>query len=170
VKEGETLYEIASFYQVNVYDIARANDIENINFIYSGLSLTIPAEPTPPISTHPETKQIIVVLSTQRVYAFDKSILQNTFIVSTGTANTPTVEGEFTIYLKYEADRMTGPGYDLDDVPWTMYFFEGYALHGTYWHSNFGLPMSHGCVNLETQDAQWLYDFAPLGTWVLVIP
>ena len=43
-------------------------------------------------------------------------------------------------------------GYDyyLPNVPYVMYFYQGYALHGTYWHSNFGRPMSHGCVNLET--------------------
>jgi hypothetical protein len=41
-----------------------------------------------------------------------------------------------------------------------MYFYSGYALHGTYWHENFGQPMSHGCVNLRTADAQWLFNWA----------
>jgi lipoprotein-anchoring transpeptidase ErfK/SrfK len=49
-----------------------------------------------------------------------------------------------------------------------MYFYQGYALHGTYWHSNFGQPMSHGCVNMRTPDAEWLYQFAPVGTAVRV--
>jgi lipoprotein-anchoring transpeptidase ErfK/SrfK len=53
-------------------------------------------------------------------------------------------------------------------VPYSMYFYQGYALHGTYWHSNFGQPMSHGCVNLRTADAEWLYQFAPVGTAVRV--
>jgi lipoprotein-anchoring transpeptidase ErfK/SrfK len=47
-----------------------------------------------------------------------------------------------------------------------MYFYKGYGLHGTYWHSNFGTPMSHGCVNLTIPDAQWLYNWASVGTLV----
>ena len=55
---------------------------------------------------------------------------------------------------------MTGPNYYLPDVPYTMYFYGGYGLHGTYWHNNFGQPMSHGCVNLETGNAQKLFEWA----------
>ena len=54
---------------------------------------------------------------------------------------------------------MSGPGYYLTNVPYTMYFYRGYGLHGTYWHNNFGHPMSHGCVNLKTPDAKWLFDW-----------
>jgi len=63
---------------------------------------------------------------------------------------------------------MAGPGYYLSDVPYIMYFYDGYGLHGTYWHSNFGTPMSHGCVNLRTEDAGWLYDFTSIGTLVYI--
>jgi len=63
---------------------------------------------------------------------------------------------------------MTGPGYDLANVPWTMFFYAGYAIHGTYWHNNFGHPMSHGCVNMTTTEAKWLYEWAPKGTLVVV--
>ncbi len=62
---------------------------------------------------------------------------------------------------------MRGPGYDLPGVPYTMYFYKGYALHGTYWHNNFGHPMSHGCVNLRTSDAGWLFNWASVGTPVV---
>jgi lipoprotein-anchoring transpeptidase ErfK/SrfK len=48
-----------------------------------------------------------------------------------------------------------------------MYFYRGYGLHGTYWHNNFGTPMSHGCVNLSTPDARWLFSWAPVGTKVV---
>jgi lipoprotein-anchoring transpeptidase ErfK/SrfK len=48
-----------------------------------------------------------------------------------------------------------------------MFFYRGYSLHGTYWHSNFGTPMSHGCVNLSIADAKWLYEWAPMGTKVV---
>jgi lipoprotein-anchoring transpeptidase ErfK/SrfK len=65
---------------------------------------------------------------------------------------------------------MSGPGYYLPGVPYTMYFYKGYGLHGTYWHSNFGTPMSHGCVNLKTEDAGWLYNWASIGTIVNIHP
>ena len=89
-------------------------------------------------------------------------------LVSTGLPATPTVVGDFTVQRKYDAQTMVGPGYYLPDVPWVMYFFEGYAIHGTYWHNNFGHPMSHGCVNLPTDESLWFYNFAPLGTPVHV--
>jgi lipoprotein-anchoring transpeptidase ErfK/SrfK len=55
---------------------------------------------------------------------------------------------------------MSGPGYRLPNVPDVMFFYKAYALHGTYWHNNFGQPMSHGCVNLRTEDARWLYEWS----------
>jgi lipoprotein-anchoring transpeptidase ErfK/SrfK len=57
--------------------------------------------------------------------------------------------------------------YDIPDVPYTMYFYADYALHGAYWHNNFGNPMSHGCVNLPVDVAKWMYDWAPIGTMVV---
>jgi len=53
-------------------------------------------------------------------------------------------------------------------VPYSMFFYKGYSLHGTYWHSNFGTPMSHGCINMVTSDAAWVYENAPIGTYVYV--
>ncbi len=48
--------------------------------------------------------------------------------------------------------------YELPGVPWTCFFTEqGHAFHGTYWHDNFGTPMSHGCVNMRTEEAKWLF-------------
>ena len=63
----------------------------------------------------------------------------------------------------------TGDYYFLPKVPYVMYFIDGgYALHGTYWHHNFGHPMSHGCVNLPTDQSKLLFDWAPMGTTVVV--
>jgi lipoprotein-anchoring transpeptidase ErfK/SrfK len=105
-------------------------------------------------------KWIEVDLTNQRLTAYEGTTPVLDTLVSTGLANTPTVVGEFRIYWKLAAVDMAGPGYYLPAVPYTMYFYRGYALHGTYWHDNFGHPMSHGCVNLRTEDAQWLYDWA----------
>jgi len=111
---------------------------------------------------------IDVDLTNQMVYAYIGSEIVNAFLVSTGTWQHPTVTGQYYIYVKYRYTDMAGPGYYLPDVPYTMYFYDGYALHGTYWHNNFGTPMSHGCVNLRTEDAGWLYNFASVGTLVNV--
>jgi lipoprotein-anchoring transpeptidase ErfK/SrfK len=113
---------------------------------------------------------IDVDLSQQRTYAFEGNQLVRTFVVSTGTWAHPTVTGVFHIYVKYRSTLMVGPGYYLPNVPYTMYFYKGYGLHGTYWHHNFGTPMSHGCVNLKTPDAAWLFQWASVGTTVNVHP
>ncbi len=117
-----------------------------------------------------EERWVDVDLGAQRVTAYEGANAVRTFVTSTGTWKHPTVTGQFRIYLKYLATPMAGPGYYLPGVPFTMYFYRGYSLHGTYWHDNFGTPMSHGCVNLRTPDAEWLYAFAPIGTLVNVHP
>lgn len=111
---------------------------------------------------------IDVDLSDQMTYAYEGDQIVNSFLVSTGTWLHPTVTGQFRIYVKYLYSDMAGPGYYLPDVPYAMYFYDGYSLHGTYWHSNFGTPMSHGCVNLSIPDAEWLYYWADVGTLVNV--
>jgi lipoprotein-anchoring transpeptidase ErfK/SrfK len=111
---------------------------------------------------------IEVDLSEQRVYAWEGKTLVTSFLVSTGTWATPTVLGTYKIYVKYRYADMAGPGYYLPAVPYVMYFYKGYGLHGTYWHNNFGTPMSHGCVNFRTEDAGWVYDFVSVGTVVHV--
>ena len=111
---------------------------------------------------------IDVDLTNQHVYAYEGQTVVNSFIVSTGTWQHPTVTGQYHIYVKYRSAPMSGPGYYLPNVPYIMYFYKGYGLHGTYWHHNFGTPMSHGCVNLKTDEAAWLYSWASVGTLVNV--
>jgi len=125
--------------------------------------------PTPvPLPGGDGERWIDVNLSQQRVYAYEGNVIVNSFLVSTGTWRTPTVTGQYRVYVKYRYTDMSGPGYYLANVPYTMYFYKGYALHGTYWHSNFGTPMSHGCVNLTISDAGWLFNWASVGTLVNV--
>ena len=117
-----------------------------------------------------EGRWIDVDLSEQRVTAYEGDQAVQSFIVSTGTRFHPTVTGQFRVYVKYKAAPMSGPGYYLPGVPFIMYFYSGYALHGTYWHNNFGTPMSHGCINLRTPEAEWLFGYASVGTLVNVHP
>ena len=121
---------------------------------------SIPAEVTA------DTRWMDVDLSQQMAYAYVGNQVVNSFLVSTGIAAYPTVTGQFHIYVKYLYADMRGPGYNLPNVPYTMYFYEGYGLHGTYWHHNFGHPMSHGCVNMRTEDAKWVFEFTSVGTLV----
>jgi lipoprotein-anchoring transpeptidase ErfK/SrfK len=124
----------------------------------------------PPLAhqpAYPGEKWIEVNVTAQQVTAWEGEAPVFSFAASTGLAYTPTVLGEFHVYWKLESTLMTGPGYYLPGVPYTMYFYGSYAIHGTYWHNNFGTPMSHGCVNLKTDDAQKLFEWAnptlPLG-------
>ena len=110
----------------------------------------------------------MIVLSTQTAYAYENGVLRRSAIMSSGLPATPTVTGNFKITRKLPSRHMIGPDYNLPGVPWVSYFYAGYAIHGTYWHNNFGTPMSHGCVNMTTADAKWFYDFAPVGTPVHV--
>jgi lipoprotein-anchoring transpeptidase ErfK/SrfK len=117
-----------------------------------------------PAGVAKKARWIDVDLTRQVVDAYEGKKMVRSFVVSTGTWMTPTVTGQYNIYVKYSAADMSGPGYFLPDVPYVMYFFSGYGLHGTYWHNNFGTPMSHGCVNLTIEDSRWLFDFASVGT------
>jgi lipoprotein-anchoring transpeptidase ErfK/SrfK len=94
------------------------------------------------------------------------------YLISSGKAATPTAIAEGRIYAKYPVQTMTGTingeYYYVPNIKWVSYFYGGEAFHGTYWHDNFGHPMSHGCINMTEADAKVLYDFAPIGTKVIV--
>lgn len=113
---------------------------------------------------------IEVVISEQKLIAWQGDVPIFETIVSTGKPGWRTLPGEFAVYRKYDETRMRGPGYDTPDVPWTMYYSGGFAIHGAYWHDNFGTPVSHGCVNLRVPEAKALYDWASVGTRVVVNP
>jgi lipoprotein-anchoring transpeptidase ErfK/SrfK len=123
-------------------------------------------DPPPAQPVGDNTRWIDVDLTHQWLVAYEGDAAVYSSAVSTGLPGSPTVTGQYHIYVKYDSQLMYGPGYYLPDVPWVMYFYEGYGLHGTYWHNNFGHPMSHGCVNLPTPAAKWLYDWASVGTLV----
>ncbi len=180
VRRGEYLSQIAAQYGVSWLTIAQANGIYDPNTVFAGMELIIPGSsggstyaaleipPAAPPAAVSAGRSILVDLSDQRIYAYENGVLVRNVLVSTGLPATPTVLGDYTVQRKIVAETMAGPGYYLPDVPYTMYFFQGYAIHGTYWHSNFGTPMSHGCVNLPTPEAEWFYNWADYGTPVHV--
>jgi lipoprotein-anchoring transpeptidase ErfK/SrfK len=119
-----------------------------------------------------EPKRIEVDLTNQRLYAYEGDRRVFNFLISSGKwGKTPT--GDFRIWTKLRYTKMEGGSkvlrtyYYLPNVPFVMYFYNdeipkwrGFGLHGTYWHSNFGHPMSHGCINMRTEDAGQLYYWA----------
>jgi lipoprotein-anchoring transpeptidase ErfK/SrfK len=117
---------------------------------------------------------IEVDLSEQRTSLYLGAEKIATFTISSGIARHPTVTGEFAIRYKTVSQTMTGGSkatgdyYYTPNVTWVSYFYEDYAFHTAYWHNNFGHPMSHGCINMRAADAKTVYDFAPIGTRVIV--
>jgi len=168
VQRGDTLSRIAARYGMSASSLACANGLRRNAWVYVGQRLTIPGltGPSAPQNTSGE-RWIDVNLSTQTLTALVGNSPVYRAVVSTGLPGTPTPVGTFRIWIKLRYDDMSGPGYYLPSVPYVMYFCRDYGLHGTYWHSNFGTPMSHGCVNLSTPEAGWLYNWASVGTKVV---
>jgi lipoprotein-anchoring transpeptidase ErfK/SrfK len=123
-------------------------------------------------------KLITVDLASQTLTAWEGGKIQHQAKVSTGMYLTPTVRGSFRINWKLPLQDMRGPSpykqyypngkYYIKDVPNVMYFYQAYAIHGAYWHNNFGNRASHGCVNVPLASAQWLFNWANVGTRVEV--
>ena len=134
---------------------------------------TKPASPTATPAPQPGSgRRIEVNLTQQKLMAYEGNKVVFTTLISSGVAKYPTVTGNYNIYLKYVKHTMIGgrgsDAYNLPDVPYVMYFYQDYGIHGTYWHHNFGHPMSHGCVNAPTDAAKFLYNWAAIGTPVLI--
>lgn len=96
-------------------------------------------------------------------------------LVSSGSRYFPTRTGTFQVWARLDSGKMSGAYfrdrsdyYFLEDVPWILYYDGDRALHGAYWHDKFGNRSSHGCVNLSPRDARWLFEFAQVGSTVVV--
>lgn len=126
------------------------------------------------------TKRIEVDLTTQHLFAYENNQLVFDYLISSGTWNrTPT--GTFKIWAKVRSQKMSGGSkekgtyYYLPNVPYILFFYNdktpkkvGYSIHGTYWHNNFGTPMSHGCVNMKTPEAEQIYNWADMDTSIVI--
>ena len=135
--------------------------------------LFVPPPPKPAAPAQPQVdpnaeKWLEVSLSQQYAWARQGDVVLWEGYVSTGKEKFETPAGTFFVNSKLKSQTMEGviggEYYDVPDVPNVMYFTDrGHAIHGTYWHNNFGTPMSHGCVNLPMDVAEWMYGWAPLG-------
>lgn len=111
-----------------------------------------------------EDKWIEVSLDEQKLRAWEGNKIVIEFPISSGKWS-PTPKGDFNIWYKTRYQRMKGGSkelgtfYDLPNVPSNMFFYKGYAVHGAYWHNNFGQPMSHGCVNSPLAQVAQLFEW-----------
>lgn len=134
-----------------------------------------------------DKRVVDVDLGTQTLLACRNGTEANHFLISSGTPNGhASFDGTFYIYRRVADEEMKSPEgpfapdfYDIKHVPWTQYFDGGAALHGAWWHNNFGHPMSHGCINIQTPtdnvkwpnaaaQAEYLWNFDNLGDPVVV--
>jgi lipoprotein-anchoring transpeptidase ErfK/SrfK len=88
------------------------------------------------------------------------------FDISTGDAAHPTLVGRFTIEKKYAQIDLVGRDYYYHDVPYVMQILRPFYIHAAPWRSEFGTPVSRGCITLATADAAWLFDWTEVGTLV----
>ncbi len=126
-------------------------------------------EPVPDIH-----KRIEIDLSQQTLsYYYDENLV-NTIKISSGIAALPTPVGTFYVESKipvkeYIGRNLDGSTYDFKNTRWNLKFSVlGYYIHGAYWHNNFGHPMSHGCINVSYNDMPQLYEFADVGTPIVI--
>jgi len=116
---------------------------------------------SPPSGLPERAKWVQVDLCEQTLVAYEGQQPVFATVVSTGVRGKRTLTGLHRVWLKTAHDRMHGRGYDLEEVPYTLYFKHGQALHGAFWHDQFGRAITHGCVNLSMADARWLFQWAP---------
>jgi lipoprotein-anchoring transpeptidase ErfK/SrfK len=125
---------------------------------------------TQPHWAKPGSTWIDISLKNQTLVAYEGMRPVYATLVSTGAdiqadpeQSRKTIEGQFRIHTKHVTATMDsdtpGDEFDLRDVPYVQYFSGNYALHAAFWHDAFGVPKSHGCVNLSPLDARWLFDW-----------
>ncbi len=136
-------------------------------------NFALPVKDTPFASTT-LLRKIDVNLSTETLTVTENGNVVDSWLISSGRGDFATHTGSFTVNWKLDSQNMgntdltKAPFYYQPDVKWVMYFNGDEALHGVYWHDNWGTPMSHGCVGMPEWRAEWLFDWSPQGTEVNV--
>jgi hypothetical protein len=178
-------------YQIFEYGKLARTDERGVREAPSGAALAqryrLPMDPSPkgelpdysedlfvPPPPPPNGERVINIdLTNQYMVAVQGNVVVMETYVSTGRPGFDTPPGTYYVNNKLPSQTMGGvlggESYHVPDVPWVMYFTDrGHAIHGAYWHNNFGAVMSHGCVNLPLGVAEWLYGWAAPGTKVVI--
>ena len=174
--------KIRTYYRTNIVPVYDSKVFDGYEWLLIGdqewvegrvvSSISPNTEPPPGVTNG---RWIEINLAEQTLAAYENEQLVYATIISSGVDPYWTRPGLFQIYKKKETEDMSGAFeadksdfYSLQAVPWTMYFDKARAIHGAYWHTNFGYPQSHGCVNMSIGDSAWLYNWAEEGDWVWV--
>ena len=111
---------------------------------------------------------IHVDLNKQMLYVARGNKRIKEFIISSGVSRTPTLLGSYKIYAMYPIYTMQGKKESIPNVLWSMFYHCDYAIHGAYWHNNFGEKTSRGCINMKEEGAKWVYQRVKKGTHVYI--
>jgi len=175
-----SVYRLSMQDEIDPSALNGSPQIGSVQGIFNNRPVSVPeigylaSNETPPsvLGVTDQEKRIEVDLTNQKLYAYEGEQRVMEFLISSGKwGRTPT--GTFNIWIKLRATKMSGGSkalgtyYYLPNVPYTMYFYnadvpkyQGYGIHGAYWHNNFGHPMSHGCINMRPDDAGTLFNWA----------
>ncbi len=113
-------------------------------------------------------KRIDVDISEQKLVAYDGYDVVRSYTISSGEPGRDTPLGSFKISNKYGTKTYSGSDYYYPNTKWNMRYSGPYLIHTAWWHNDFGTPVSHGCINMKESEAGWLYQWAPIGTPVVV--
>ena len=113
-------------------------------------------------------KWIEIDIYEQTFAAYEGERMVYASLISSGRTGTATPPGLYSLWAKIREGKMSSPDaedgdpgyYYIEDVPWTIYFHQGYSIHAAFWHDAFGFTRSHGCVNLAPRDALWFFTWA----------
>ncbi len=165
-----------------LFNIAKAQGIEprgpaietnnsSVNF-NSVKEVSKAASPLPGEITADSGKLILVSLKDQDLRYFEGTKLIDEFKISSGLPGTPTPPGEYGVLAKKPVVDYKGVNYDFKNTKWNLMFKKNsplnYYIHGAYWHNNFGHPMSHGCINVSYANMEPLYNWADVGTKIVI--
>ena len=179
VQPGETLAAIAHRYSVTTWTLAQINSIANPALILPGQVLVIPrASSLSPASAPAGDKRIVIDISEQHLYAYQGEVLVYSFVVSTGMGG-GTRTGTFRVLDKYP--NAYASTWDLQMPYWLGIYWAGSLENGIHalpilsngqrlWEGYLGTPASFGCIILGTQEARTLYEWAQIGTPVVIQP
>lgn len=156
------------------FHVARSREHEGETWLVSDEGLAVPERrlrvaerAVRPSRVGASDKWVHVDLAQQTLVAYEGDRPAYATLISSGKPSHATPTGLYRTQRKYLSKTMRGKDpregiYHVEEVPWTLYYNRGWAVHGAYWHNTFGDVRSHGCTNMAPADARWLYLWAEL--------
>lgn len=130
-----------------------------------------PQTPFPSAWIGTRGRVLIADLSEFRLFAYEDGVLVHSSIIAHGRFNMRTLTGFYSVLRRAESADLTYRGNTVEDVPYILAYDDAFAIHGAYWHddADWGTRASSGCINLPVEEAAWFYQFASIGTPVIIV-